>query len=226
MHSVRLAAAMAGLLIFAAPAFADVRQTLQAAAFSATTADEAKRDVAAALAESGAALARNGADQDAQFTQALGIGYRAKLFRSAADAKQAKRQFDAYLASHPRDPEAALAIAGWNLDSVNDLGGMMARIGLGASKAAGLAALDRAVALGGGQARIGAFAALLRARIDPADPLVARLVRASLAAPAPTSLDKLMQRRAALLLKPIATGDASAISATARRLLPFGAFAS
>lgn len=210
----------------ATPAFADVRQTLEAAAFSATSADEAKRDVAAAVAESSAALARNAADQDARFTQAIGIGYRAKLSRSASDAKQAKQAFDAYFASHPRDAEAELAIASWHLDSVNDLGGMMARIGLGASKATGLAALDKAVALGAGQAKIGAFAALLRARIDPADPLVAKLARASLAAPAPTSLDKLMQRRAALLLKPVEAGNVSAIAATARRLLPFGAFAS
>ena len=201
-------------------------RTLQAAAFSATTAEEAKRDVVAAIAEANAALAKNGADQAAQFDQALGIGYRAKLFRSAADAKQAKRQFDAYVAGHPRDPEAQLAVAGWHLDSVNDLGGMMAKMALGASKATGLAALDRAVALGTGRAMIPAFAALLRARLDPADPLVAKLARAALAAPAPTPLDKVLQRRAVILLKPVEAGNAAAVTATARRLLPFGAFAS
>lgn len=217
--------AIALLLSPIAASAASPRDTLSAAAFSTPNAAAARQDVDVALAEANAELAKNPADGEAQLQQALAIGYRAKLTKSAADAKQAHKLFNALIATRPRDPEAQLAIAGWNLDAIADVGAMLARMVLGASKADGLAALDRSVTLGAGHALFPAYAALIRTRLDPTDPAAVQLARQAVAAPAPTALDKLMQVRAASLLKSLNAGNGAASATLARRLLPFGTLA-
>ena len=199
------------------------RDILTAAAFQSRDKASALQQLAAAQAAAEAALQANPKDREAATVRAMAIGYRAKVARSRADAVEAKRQFDALAASDPRDPQAQLVIAGWHLDAVYDVGRMMAGAVLGAKSATGLAALDRAVALGGAQhAAYPAIASLMRIRLDPTDIARARqLAEAAVAAPATTTLDKIMQRSATAILVPLRAGDGKAASVLAVQLLPF-----
>lgn len=217
-----VAAAIASPVLAATP-----REILTGAAFTARTGDQAMAAVSEALAQANAILARRPDDREAQLQRAIAIGYRAKLKKGLADAKEARRLMEALVAADPRNAEARAALAGWHLDAVAQLGGLMARTVLGAKKADGLAGLDQAMRLGGGRALFPAMAALTRMQVDRGDVAAARLLaERAVAAPAPTPLDRIMQRSAGLLLVPLRRGDGRAAQALAERLLPFGRLAS
>lgn len=221
-----------------------VRQMLIAAAMLAATAANAEtpRDVltqtafvlrdralalqqiAGALAAADTTLARSPGDSEAQMTRAMATSYRAKLTHSRGDALSAKAQFEALAQKRPRDPEAQAALGAWHLSAVGSLGGMMARGALGARKATGLEATDRAIALGGDRALFPGIAGMMRLSIDPKDARGASLIEAAAKASTPTMLDRQFQRRAAQLATTIQAGDAKLTQALAKRLLPLGQF--
>ena len=154
---------------------------------------------------------------------AMAVGYQAKLNRSRSSAMTAKTMFETLAARDPRDPEAQAAVGGWHIDAVAGLGGLMARTILGANKATGFAALDRAVALGGNRAMFPGLAALLRLQLDASDARGIALAEVATRGTTPTQLDLLMQRSAVLVLKQVRSGgDAAGVRALAKRLLPLG----
>lgn len=182
--------------------------------------------VVAALASADATLKGDPANHEAQLQRALAIGYRGKLKRSRADVQAARKQFEALVASNPRDAEAQMAVGGWHLGAIIDLGSLVARTGLGARKDRGLQALGASVSAGGGRAIFPAYAALTRIMIDPSDVAGARAlaesaVRGRVARPE----DRIMQRNAASLLPHLRSGNGRAAAALAHKLMPFGAFA-
>ncbi|WP_404710940.1 hypothetical protein [Sphingomonas sp. MMS24-J13] len=211
-------------ILCAAPlSAATPREMLTHAAFQTTDKNAALAEVKRAIAAAAAQLAANPADYEAQMQHAAGIGYRAKLTRNAGDAKMSRRLFDGLAAANPRDPEAQMLIAGWNLDAIADLGSLLASAGLGAKKGVGTSALDRAVAMGRNRAFFPGIAALMRIRLDPHDVAGARLLAESAASlDAPTPLDRIAKRSAEALLIPLRAGDGKAAAALARQLLPFG----
>ncbi|MET0268908.1 MAG: hypothetical protein ABW173_00650 [Sphingomonas sp.] len=196
---------------------------MTAAAFQARDKSAALAQIAQAQAQAEAELRAKPGDREATLVRAMAIGYRAKLTRSKADAVQARRLFEALAASDPRDPQAQMVIAGWHLDSIADVGRMLAGAVLGAKSATGLAALDRSVALGGAShATYPAIASLMRIRLDPSDVARARqLAETAARAPVVTPLDRIMQRNANALLVPLRAGNGKAASALAVKLLPF-----
>ncbi len=199
------------------------RDTLIRAAFSTRDKDAAIALVSDALAQSTATLARSPGDREAALQQALAIGYRGQLKRSAGDAKTAHEDFVALARADPRNAEVQVAIAGWHLTAVGELGPFLARTVIGASRETGYAALDRAVALGGNRAFFPAYAALIRLRLDPKDtrtPLV--LIDRAVASTAPTPIDRIMQRAAARVGTALRAGDAAGAAAITRQQLPFG----
>src|SRR4051812_46187172 len=218
MRACLVAAALAG----AAPcAAATPREILTQAAFQTTDKASALALVNQALAAAQAQLAANPHDREAQMQRGVGIGDRARLTRSPADAKMARQIFESFAAANPRDPEAHLAIASWHLDTVES--GFLATTMLGAKKEVGMAALDRAVALGGGRPFFTGFAAMMRIRLNPKDVATAlRLAEQAAAAPAPTPLDRIAKRQAQALLIPLRAGDGRTAGLLARKLLPFG----
>jgi len=134
-------------ILYAAPSYAVTpREMLTQAAFQVADKDRALAEVRQAIAMAEAQLATDPGNYEAQMQRAAGLGYRAKLTRNAGDAKTSRRLFEALASTNPRDPEAQMLIAGWHLDAISDLGGMLAGAVLGAKRAAGTAALDRAVA--------------------------------------------------------------------------------
>lgn len=202
---------------------ASPRDTLIRAAFTTPNKAQALGLVNQAIAEAGATLLQTPADREARLQHALGIGYRGQLTRSPGDARTAHHALEAIAAADPSDAEVQIAVAGWHLTAVGDLGDFFARTLLGASRSQGLAALDRAVAMGGDRAFFPAYAALIRIRLDSSDtatPL--RLAERAAAAEAPGTIDRVTQRAAVRLLPSLRAGDGAAAARIARRLLPFG----
>jgi hypothetical protein len=218
---------IAAALLISSPAAAEsARDLLTSAAFATSDRAAALAKVEAALREANATLARKPKDHEALLQQAIAIGYRGKLKRSPADAKAARRAFEALVAARPRDPEAQLAIGGWHLAAIVEIGPLLARTVLGARKGPGIQSVDRAVALGGGRALFPAYASMLRIRLDPNDVATARrLAEAATKARAPTTLDRIMQRHAAAVLVPLRAGNGKAAAALAKKLSPFGRIA-
>ena len=218
--------ATAFLLSIAMPlsAQAAVGDRLMAAAFSTGSKDAALAVVNASLAEIAAALKRDPADRDLRLQQAIGLGYRAKLTRSIGDAKAARDQFTALAREDPNDPQPLIALASWHIETVADVGGLVAGALLGAKREDGLGYMLRAVRAGGGRALFTGFAALLNARARPSDVADTRkLAEAAAKGAAPTPLDREMQKRAARLLPALQAGDGKAAAKLAATLLPLGA---
>ncbi len=207
----------------AAPALgATPRATLTHAAFITRDRASALADVNSAEAAALATLGKTPGDREAQKMRAMAVGYRAKLAASRTDALLARKLFDALVASDPRDPEAQAAIGSWHVDSVAQLGNFMASTVLGANRNIGLAALDKSVALGGKRALYAGLAALLRAKLNPADPQARTLAETALAAPTPTPVDQFIKNAAAALLVPLKAGDLKTAQAVAKLWLPLG----
>lgn len=217
-------AACAAIVAVAAPASAQsARDHLVKAAFSARDKPTALVSVSAALAAADATLARTPGDREAQLQRAIATGYRGKLRRNRGDVQAARKQFEALVAANPRDAEAQMALGGWHLGTIIELGSVVARTGLGARKERGLQALGASLGASGGRAVFPAYASLTRIMIDPKDVAGARqlaetAVRARVARPE----DRIMQRHAATLLPLLRAGNGKAAAALAHTLMPFG----
>jgi tetratricopeptide (TPR) repeat protein len=224
-HGV-LAAGLGAAMVICSPAQAQsARDILMDAAYASPDKASAQARIGRALAAAEAALKRDPRDHDAKLQRGLAISYRGKLTRNRGDLLAARRDLESVVAADPRNPEAQLALAGWHLGAVIELGPMMARTVLGARKATGTAALDRSLALGGDRASVAALASLFRIQLDPSDIAGARrLAEAATRASAGTAFDRLMQRQAATLLASLRKGNGKASAATAEKLMPFGRF--
>ncbi len=199
------------------------RETLIRAAFMTHDKAEALTLVNQAYAQTKATLAQAPGDAEAKLQQALAIGYRGQLSRALGDAKAAHAALAAFAAANPRDPEAQVAIAGWHLTAVGDLGNFLARSVLGASRAQGLASLDQAVALGGNHAFFPGYAALIRIKLNSSDTATAlQLAKRSAGDQATTPIDRILQRAAVRLIPLLQAGDGAGASKLAAQLLPFG----
>ena len=161
-------------------------------------------------------------DSEAALIQATAIGYDAKLTGSRSQAIAARTAFDALIAREPQNAEAELALGAWHVGVVFKLGRFIGRAALGAQKSVGIAALDRAVALGGNRALFSGLSALLRLELDPGDPRGVQLAEAASRGTTPTALDRIMQRSAVAILVPLRTHDQRATKILASELLPFG----
>ncbi len=221
---LRGAAAIALVVTLAAPAQAEApRETLIRAAFATHDRTQALTLVNEAIGEAKALLVQHPGDREAQLQQALAIGYRGQLTRSPSDARAAHRALTAIEVADPADAEVQIAIAGWHLTAVGDLGNFLARTLLGASRDEGMAVLDRAVAMGGDRAFFPGYAALIRIKLDSSDTTTAlHLAQRAATAQAPGAIDRVMQRAAIRLIAPLEAGHGGEASRIARQLLPFG----
>jgi len=212
------------VVAFASPASAEsARDILIGSAFTVTDKAAALASIDRAIKAADAAIARDPADQDAKLQRALAISYRGKLKRNRSDVVASRKAFEAVAAADPRNAEAQLAVGCWHLGSVIELGGLVAGTMLGAKKATGFKALDRAVALGGNRPFIPAVAAMHRIQIDPSDvAATTRLAEAAVKGSATTQADRVMQKYAAALLVPLRKGNGAAAAKLAKLLLPFG----
>lgn len=210
--------------IAATPALAGPRDVLAHAAFATADKSSALAQVQSIAKETDAVLAKQPNNREAQLVHALSIGYEAKLTRNRTLALASRAMFEGLATRDPRDPEAQAAIGSWHLDAVASLGAFPARVALGANKATGLAALDRAVALGGNRALFLGISALLRLELNPGDKRGAALAEAAARGATPTAVDVQLQKNAALVVKKLHGGSAAEVKALAKQLLPLGRF--
>lgn len=161
-------------------------------------------------------------DREAALMQATAIGYRAKLTGSRGDAIAARKSMERLVTLAPGDAERRLVLGAWHLGAVHQLGRMIAGAGLGASKSVGLAAIDKAVALGGDRALFPGLSALLRLQFDAADPRGRALAEIAVRAATPTAIDRHLRAAAAAILASVRAGDPAATRRLAARLLPLG----
>ncbi|WP_260923783.1 hypothetical protein [Novosphingobium sp. 9] len=207
-----------------APAAAQAsRDLLTTAAFGTNDKVRALQLIAQATANADRALAVHPTDRESALQRAVAIGYRGKLLRSRSEVMASLAAFKALLVQDPRNPDVLMAIAAWHLGAVDQLGGLLARAALGARRDEGLAAMARAVELGGNEAFYPGIAALLQIRSDPKAVAKARRL-AEVAATAQVSdpLDSVMKRAALTILPSLRAGDGKAAAALALKLLPFG----
>lgn len=208
----------------ATPAHAEsARDILVNAAYAAPDKATALRRINLALATANAALKRDPRDNGARLQSGLAISYRGALNRSRSDVVAARRLIEAAVAADPRDAEAQMALAGWHLGAIIELGSMVARAALGARREIGNKALERSLLLGGDHPSFPALAALHRIQLDPSDVAGARrLAEEATREPASTLMDRLMQKQASILLASLRKGNGKAAAATAKALMPFG----
>ncbi len=212
-------------LAVTAPAVAEAqsaRDLLVQAAFEDRSKPVALAKIERARVAASAAYARNPDDQDAAVVAATALGYRAKLNGNRGEAIAARRAFEGAVARFPRNAEANVALGAWHIGVIVTYGRIVGRAAVGAQKNVGIAALDRAVALGGNRAMFAGLAALLRLEIDPEDPRGRALAEQASRAPTPTTIDRYMQRACTAVLVPIRSGDDKQVRAIADRLLPLG----
>jgi hypothetical protein len=199
------------------------RTTLVTAAFQTTDKSRALALVNKAIGSLTATLASDPGNRDAQLQQGIALGYRGKLTRSVGDAKRGRDILNSYAVRHANDPEAQIALGGWHLTVIADAGAMLGGSVLGASKSKGLAALNKAVSLGGNRAFFPAYAGLTRIALDPKDaPAAQLLLDKAVGAQAPTEVDRITQAAAKRVVVLIRAGDNKGASRLAEQLLPFG----
>lgn len=219
---------MRALLALLAASVAVVHAEAETAREWLTQAGFVDRDKATALAHidradaaAQAVLAKSPDDEEAMLMKAMALGYRAKLTGSRSMVMAARRQYDALVKRFPRSAEAQAALGAWHVGIIHKVGSMLGRV-VGAQKSAALAALDRAVAMGGNRAMLAGFAGMLRLQLDPDDPTGRALVERASRAPAPTPVDVYVRRGAAAVLAEVKAGDDKAVKTLSDRLLPFG----
>ena len=221
-HFGRSAVALALVAAVSAQAEPSPRDLLTQASFVDRDKAMAIRRVGAAERLAAAAVQRTPGDREAALMHATAIGYRAKLTGSRGDAIAARKEMEALVARDPRDAERHLVLGAWHMGAVYRLGRIVARAALGAQKPVGLAALDRAVALGGSRAMFAGCAALLRLEADPKDARARTLLETAARGSTPTAIDRHFQRAATAVLVPLRAGNTDATRKLAARLLPFG----
>ncbi len=223
MHHISAIAVVATSMI-AAPAIAQSpREMLVSAAYGTQNRAHALRLIDSAIRGADAVLAADARDREARLQRAIAISYRGKLTRDRSDLVAARHAFEALAAAFPRDAEVQMALAGWHLGAVIELGPILARTALGARRAAGLEALSRAIALGRGRSLFPAFASLLHIQLAPQNVAASRsLADAAVAGRPATPIDRIMQRQARILLPALRPGNGRAAARLAKMLDPFG----
>ncbi len=205
-------------MTLAAPAVAQsARDVLTQAAF-----EDRSREVALVKVDRVRAFAvAHPEDEDAAVLAAVALGYRAKLTGSRSEATAARKEFETVCARYPRNPEAQLGYGAWHLGVINRVGRLVGRV-VGAQRGTGIAAIEKAVTLGGNRAMFSGLAGLMLIELDADDPRGRTLVEAAARAPTPTPLDRIVQRSAAQVAAMLRQGNTKQAQALADRLLPFG----
>ncbi|BAV65363.1 hypothetical protein SCLO_1023230 [Sphingobium cloacae] len=221
LHSLT-AAAIFGLAVPARAASG--WDLLTEAAYRSPSTARARVLLSQARTDAAAALRQNPANQEAAIQQAVAAAWGAMLSGGIGPAREARRLIQAQITAQPNNAEAHLAMGAWHIEAVRRVG-MLAGPTVGASRKAGNAALDRAIALGGRRALPSAYATLLRAasgegKCQNGRAAVLALARRAAQGTAPTSLDAVMRASAQRFVVTVAAPSANAADAAAP-LLPF-----
>ena len=199
------------------------KSTLVAAAFQASSKEQALAMLEQALADAQGALAKAPGDADATLQRALVIGYRAKLKKNAGDAKEARRGMEAARAMAPNNALAWAALGGWHGDAIIDVGPMLAGMALGAKKSEAIRDFDMATAKDPASPLYPTYYALMLLRLDKGSTAKAQsLLQTAVTLRARDGFEALMKARAAQMLAPLKAGNPDLARTLAVQLAPFG----
>lgn len=192
------------------------------------TADKARAlaIVTAAEADFDKALARDPANVQAQLQKAVAIGYRAQLTKGLGLAKDVRRRFEAIRAANPDNALVWGALGGWHGGAVATVGSFVAGTMLGAHKDEMERCYAQALKLAPGEPSTRVFYAITLMDIDAGNAARAAAVLKGLERlRASDGFEQMLKRQGLELAAALASGDATAAQATARRLKAFGKLA-
>jgi tetratricopeptide (TPR) repeat protein len=142
------------------------RATLTVAAYQTSDRTKAESLIDVAMADANVALAQNPNHVEGTLQSAVALGYRAKLRQSPGIAKDAKKFMERALALAPQNSFASLSLAGWNGESVADIGSFLAGTVLGAKKETAVKYYEQALKLDPASPTIPVFYAFNLYRLD------------------------------------------------------------
>jgi tetratricopeptide (TPR) repeat protein len=123
------------------------RATLTVAAYQTNNRAQAEKLISTAITDANTALAQTPNHVEATLQGAIALGYSAKLAQSPGIAKEAKKLMDRAVQLAPNNGFAAIALAGWNGESVADIGSFLAGTVLGAKKETAIKYYEQALKL-------------------------------------------------------------------------------
>ncbi len=110
------------------------RATLTVAAYQTQDRPRAEQLISLAIVDANRALGQSPNHVEATLQGAIALGYSAKLDQSPSVAKKSKVLMDRALQLAPDNAFASIALAGWNGESIADIGSFLAGTVLGAKK--------------------------------------------------------------------------------------------
>lgn len=184
------------------------RATLAQAAYFAPNKAQAEQLVGRALQDAEAALALSPGHADAGLQRAIATGYRAKLSRSPQLGREARQLMEESVKRMPDSGYARAALGGWHGEVVLDLGSMMAKTMLGASKSEALRHLEAAQANDPTNPGFPTFLAffILRLEGEAGVPKARALLAKATQLEARGGVDALMQKHARAVAAALAEG--------------------
>lgn len=199
------------------------RAQLIAAAFQATTKEQALTLLDFAMADANAALAKNPNNADAVLQRALVLGYRAKLKKDAGDAKAARKGMEQARSMAPNSALAWAALGGWHGDAIIDVGAMLAGMALGAKKGEATKNFETAIAKDPANPVYPAYYAIMLLRMEKGAPVRAQaLLQTASTLRARDGFESLMKVRAIQMLNALKSGNPELARTLAVQLAPFG----
>jgi tetratricopeptide (TPR) repeat protein len=200
------------------------RATLTVAAYQTNDRSKAEGLITAALADTVIALNQTPDHVEATLQTAVALGYRAKLRQSPGIARQAKNYMDRATTLAPQNAFAALALAGWHGESVADVGALLARTVLGASKEKAISYYGQAMSLDPASPTIPVFYAFNLARLKDGNDKgrVMQLLTKAISLPPRDGFEAMNIAHAREVLASLNTGNSKQAKALIKRYQPFG----
>lgn len=202
------------------------RATLITASFDTTSRDRARALVDMAEHDFDAALLLAPNDIDAQLQKATAVGYRGKLAKSPALAKETRSRMEAVLARDPANGLAWASLGGWNAGAVSTIGKFLAGTLLGANAHVAMTDFETALAKDPRNPVHPAFYGLTLLDLGTENtPRALQVLQMAARDPARDAYEALLKKAVTQVIPLIVSGDVRGAQALARKLLPFGKLA-
>ncbi len=200
------------------------RATLTVAAYQTNDRPRAEQLISVAMADADKALAQSPNHVEATLQSAVALGYRAKLRQSPGIAKDAKKYMDRALQLAPENAFASIALAGWNGESVADIGSFLAGTVLGAKKDTAIKYYEQALKLDPTSPTFPIFYAFNLYRLDNSKYTgkVTQLLTGAVSLKARDGFEAMNISHARDVLAALKTGDSTRTKALIKQYQPFG----
>jgi tetratricopeptide (TPR) repeat protein len=200
------------------------RATLTVAAYQTNNRAQAEKLISTAITDANTALAQTPNHVEATLQGAIALGYSAKLVQSPGIAKEAKKLMDRAVQLAPNNGFAAIALAGWNGESVADIGSFLAGTVLGAKKEAAIKYYEQALKLDPASPSFPVFYAFNLYRLDDKKyaARVTQLLGTAVTLKPRDGFEAMNIAHARDVLSALKSGDSKRAKALIKQYQPFG----